>query len=167
MPASARNMYAQSSPAFTFLGLCVYFGYGIWHSKEGLRELQPKDMAARYVVLPSGSLVQTVQSVQPDGQVDASAQHANTSTTPTTTASEQPGRTWSVDHRPSQWANVIYPFSVPLHLLLPLWAHYCFLSCACPWISVLPLFSLCLLCISTTHKWGGGVLIHTVPIKHI
>lgn len=38
-----------------------------------MRELQPKDMAARYVVLPSGSLVETVQSVQPDGQVDASA----------------------------------------------------------------------------------------------
>lgn len=48
----------------------MYFGYGIWYSKEGLRELQPKDMAARYVVLPSGSLVETVQSVQPEGQVD-------------------------------------------------------------------------------------------------
>uniref|UniRef100_A0A3P9P0B8 Solute carrier family 7 member 4 n=1 Tax=Poecilia reticulata TaxID=8081 RepID=A0A3P9P0B8_POERE len=55
------------------IGLLVYFGYGIWHSKEGLRELQPKDMAARYVVLPSGSLVETVQSVQPDGQVVTSA----------------------------------------------------------------------------------------------
>ncbi|XP_024131989.1 cationic amino acid transporter 4 [Oryzias melastigma] len=54
------------------VGLFVYFGYGIWHSKEGKRELQPKDMAARYVVLPSGSLVETVQSVQPDGQVDTS-----------------------------------------------------------------------------------------------
>uniref|UniRef100_A0A668AN31 Solute carrier family 7 member 4 n=1 Tax=Myripristis murdjan TaxID=586833 RepID=A0A668AN31_9TELE len=54
------------------IGLFVYFGYGIWHSKEGHRELQPKDMAARYVVLPSGSLVETVQSVQPDGQVDTS-----------------------------------------------------------------------------------------------
>ncbi|CAL8294920.1 cationic amino acid transporter 4 [Gadus morhua] len=75
------------------IGLCVYFGYGIWHSKEGMRELQPKDMAARYVVLPSGSLVETVQSVQPDGQVDPSAHHANNSTTPTTTAAEQPGRT--------------------------------------------------------------------------
>lgn len=48
----------------------MYFGYGIWHSKEGRRELQPKDMAARYVVLPSGSLVETVQSVQPEGQAD-------------------------------------------------------------------------------------------------
>lgn len=52
----------------------MYFGYGIWHSKEGLRELQPKDMAARYVVLPSGSLVETVQSVQPEGQVDSAHQ---------------------------------------------------------------------------------------------
>lgn len=55
---------------YAFQGLCIYFGYGIWHSKEGKRELQPKDMAARYVVLPSGSLVETVQSVQPEGQVD-------------------------------------------------------------------------------------------------
>nr|XP_020446138.1 cationic amino acid transporter 4 [Monopterus albus]XP_020446139.1 cationic amino acid transporter 4 [Monopterus albus] len=62
------------------IGLLVYFGYGIWHSKEGKRELQPKDMAARYVVLPSGSLVETVESVQPDGQVDTSAHHINAST---------------------------------------------------------------------------------------
>uniref|UniRef100_A0A3Q3EMK5 Solute carrier family 7 member 4 n=1 Tax=Kryptolebias marmoratus TaxID=37003 RepID=A0A3Q3EMK5_KRYMA len=55
------------------IGLLVYFGYGIWHSKEGLRDLQPKDMAARYVVLPSGSLVETVQNVQPDGQVQEPA----------------------------------------------------------------------------------------------
>uniref|UniRef100_A0A3P9BT57 Solute carrier family 7 member 4 n=1 Tax=Maylandia zebra TaxID=106582 RepID=A0A3P9BT57_9CICH len=55
------------------IGLFVYFGYGIWHSKEGIRELQPKDMAARYVVLPSGSLVETVQSVQPDSQLDTSS----------------------------------------------------------------------------------------------
>lgn len=53
----------------------MYFGYGIWHSKEGIRELQPKDMAARYVVLPSGSLVETVQSVQPDSELDTSAHH--------------------------------------------------------------------------------------------
>ncbi|XP_037339570.2 cationic amino acid transporter 4 [Pungitius pungitius] len=65
------------------IGLFVYFGYGIWHSKEGLRELQPKDMAARYVVLPSGSLVETVQSVQPEGQLDASAHHIGPSTAPT------------------------------------------------------------------------------------
>lgn len=61
-------------------GLVVYFGYGIWHSKEGRRELQPKDMAARYVVLPSGSLVETVQPVQPNGQVDTPAHHITTST---------------------------------------------------------------------------------------
>lgn len=48
-------------------GLLVYFGYGIWHSKEGLREQQGQDVAARYVVLPSGSLVETVQNVQPEG----------------------------------------------------------------------------------------------------
>ncbi|XP_068461295.1 cationic amino acid transporter 4 [Clinocottus analis] len=59
------------------LGLFVYFGYGIWHSKEGLRDQLPKDIAARYVVLPSGSLVETVQSVQPDGQLDTSAHHNN------------------------------------------------------------------------------------------
>lgn len=59
------------------IGIVVYLGYGIWHSKEGRRELQPKDMAARYVVLPSGSLVETVQSVQPDGQVEPSAPHVN------------------------------------------------------------------------------------------
>ncbi|XP_056585483.1 cationic amino acid transporter 4 [Triplophysa dalaica] len=49
-------------------GLLVYFGYGIWHSKEGLREQQGQDVSARYVVLPSGSLVETVQNVQPEGQ---------------------------------------------------------------------------------------------------
>lgn len=69
----------------------MYFGYGIWHSKEGMRELQPKDMAARYVVLPSGSLVETVQSVQPEGQVDSTAHHINASTTPTT-AEEYAGK---------------------------------------------------------------------------
>ncbi|XP_070760508.1 cationic amino acid transporter 4 [Enoplosus armatus] len=61
------------------IGLFVYFGYGIWHSKEGMRDLQPKDMAARYVVLPSGSLVETVQPVQPEGQVDSSAHHTSPS----------------------------------------------------------------------------------------
>ncbi|XP_027889911.1 cationic amino acid transporter 4 [Xiphophorus couchianus] len=67
------------------IGLFVYFGYGIWHSKEGLRELQPKDMAARYVVLPSGSLVETVQSVQPDGQVVTSAHQISSSAALTAT----------------------------------------------------------------------------------
>ncbi|KAM7018443.1 cationic amino acid transporter 4 [Tautogolabrus adspersus] len=64
------------------IGLFVYFGYGIWHSKEGMRELQPKDMAARYVVLPSGSLVETVQSVQPEGQVDSSDHLTSSPTAP-------------------------------------------------------------------------------------
>ncbi|XP_074527242.1 cationic amino acid transporter 4 [Halichoeres trimaculatus] len=64
------------------IGLFVYFGYGIWHSKEGMRDLQPKDMAARYVVLPSGSLVETVQSVQPEGQVDSSAHPTSSPTAP-------------------------------------------------------------------------------------
>ncbi|KAK6483403.1 cationic amino acid transporter 4-like [Huso huso] len=50
------------------VGLLVYFGYGIWHSKENLREPKPHSVAARYVVLPSGSLVETVQTVQPDPQ---------------------------------------------------------------------------------------------------
>ncbi|XP_047237540.1 cationic amino acid transporter 4 [Girardinichthys multiradiatus] len=65
------------------IGLLVYFGYGIWHSKEGLRDFQPKDMAAHYVVLPSGSLVETVQSIQPDGQVVTSAHHISSSAAPT------------------------------------------------------------------------------------
>ncbi|XP_037392185.1 cationic amino acid transporter 4 [Pygocentrus nattereri] len=56
-------------------GLLVYFGYGIWHSKEGLRELQGNDVSARYVVLPSGSLVETVQNVQPEGHVHTHAAH--------------------------------------------------------------------------------------------
>ncbi|XP_076010092.1 cationic amino acid transporter 4 [Genypterus blacodes] len=64
------------------VGLLVYFGYGIWHSKEGLRELQATDMAAHYVVLPSGSLVETVQPIQPEGQADAAAHHIS----PTNTA---------------------------------------------------------------------------------
>ncbi|XP_012710203.2 cationic amino acid transporter 4 [Fundulus heteroclitus] len=72
------------------IGLLVYFGYGIWHSKEGLKELQPKDMAARYVVLPSGSLVETVQSVQPDGQVVTSAPQLSPSAAPT--AAEASGK---------------------------------------------------------------------------
>ncbi|XP_061673933.1 cationic amino acid transporter 4 isoform X2 [Syngnathoides biaculeatus] len=69
------------------VGLLVYFGYGIWHSKEGLRELQPKDMAARYVVLPSGSLVETMESVQPE-HADATASHVN----PAMTTEEFAGR---------------------------------------------------------------------------
>ncbi|NXH09871.1 CTR4 protein, partial [Bucco capensis] len=50
------------------LGLLVYFGYGIWHSKENLREPQPQRVSARYVVFPSGSLEERVQPVQPSSQ---------------------------------------------------------------------------------------------------
>ncbi|XP_078410582.1 cationic amino acid transporter 4 [Cetorhinus maximus] len=50
------------------IGLLIYFGYGIWHSKESLKEPKPQNVIARYVVLPSGSLVETVQTVQPDPQ---------------------------------------------------------------------------------------------------
>ncbi|KAK7146348.1 hypothetical protein R3I93_013938 [Phoxinus phoxinus] len=57
-------------------GLLVYFGYGVWHSKEGLREQQGQEVVARYVVLPSSSLVETVQNVQPEG-------HTHNSHTPT------------------------------------------------------------------------------------
>ncbi|XP_076859334.1 cationic amino acid transporter 4 [Brachyhypopomus gauderio] len=63
-------------------GLLVYFGYGVWHSKEGQREQLGQDVAARYVVLPSGSLVQTVQNVQPDGHAHTLATHTPGSSEP-------------------------------------------------------------------------------------
>ncbi|XP_062944166.1 cationic amino acid transporter 4 [Cynocephalus volans] len=52
------------------IGLAVYFGYGIWHSKENQRE-PPGLTTTRYVVFPSGSLEETVQAVQPPSQAPA------------------------------------------------------------------------------------------------
>lgn len=49
------------------IGLLVYFGYGIWHSKENQQELQ-WPATTRYVVFPDGSLEETVQAVQPPSQ---------------------------------------------------------------------------------------------------
>lgn len=49
------------------IGLMVYFGYGIWHSKENHQELQ-QSATARYVVFPNGSLEERVQAVQPPSQ---------------------------------------------------------------------------------------------------
>ncbi|XP_069475221.1 cationic amino acid transporter 4 [Ambystoma mexicanum] len=51
-----------------FVGLLVYFCYGIWHSKENLREPKTHNVTARYVVFPSSSLEETVQQVQPQVQ---------------------------------------------------------------------------------------------------
>jgi cationic amino acid transporter 4 len=48
----------------------VYFGYGIWHSKENQRD-PPELSTTRYVVFSSGGLEETVQAVQPPCQTPA------------------------------------------------------------------------------------------------
>lgn len=52
------------------IGLAVYLGYGIRHSKENQRA-SPGLAATRYVVFPSSSLEETVQPVQPASQAPA------------------------------------------------------------------------------------------------
>ncbi|PIO32575.1 hypothetical protein AB205_0221970 [Aquarana catesbeiana] len=54
--------------AGSICGLVVYFGYGIWHSKENLRGPKNHGVTARYVVFPNSSLEETVQQVQPNVQ---------------------------------------------------------------------------------------------------
>lgn len=122
MSAALNDPVVPFSP-----GLFVYFGYGIWHSKEGKRELQPKDMAARYVVLPSGSLVETVQSVQPDGQVDTSGHLVSSAPA----AEECAEKRWCVTNDSRNWNCLIFlslilyfhslkltPFSIQQSVLL-------------------------------------------------
>lgn len=65
------NLYLRLMPCLLpCLGLAVYFGYGIQHSKENQREL-PGPNSTHYVVFPRGSLEETVQAVQPPSQAPA------------------------------------------------------------------------------------------------
>ncbi|XP_032809704.1 cationic amino acid transporter 4 [Petromyzon marinus] len=49
------------------VGMFIYLSYGMWHSKERLREPAPRTVTARYVVIPSGRLSESLQPVQPAG----------------------------------------------------------------------------------------------------
>lgn len=67
MVPATRLCWSPCCPCPT-TGLLVYFGYGIWHSKENLREPRAQRVSARYVVFPGGSLEERVQAVQPSCQ---------------------------------------------------------------------------------------------------
>lgn len=67
-PAPCQLTAVPCAPLPSAAGLLVYFGYGIWHSKENLREPRAQPVRARYVVFPSGSLQESLQAVQPSAQ---------------------------------------------------------------------------------------------------